>query len=70
MKDKKLLSRIATLEFVNDQVVAELNDVDQLLRSIGFSHGLKSLKKAAEEIYQFQLGDEFFPPDSEESPPS
>ena len=48
----KLLKRLAHLEFINDQIATELQQVDALLRSIGFSEGLKSVKGAAKEIYE------------------
>jgi hypothetical protein len=51
MQIKQMLDRIAHLEFVNDQIAAELHEVDVLLRQIGFSDGLKSMKAAAREIY-------------------
>lgn len=49
---KALNDKVAKLEFVNDQVVAELQSTDKLLRSIGFSDGLQSVKVAAQEIYE------------------
>jgi len=48
---KKLLEKIAQLEFMNDQIATELQYVDRLLRSIGFIEGLKTVKKAAKELY-------------------
>jgi hypothetical protein len=62
MDNDELQDKIAHLEFVNDQVVAELQTTDELLRSIGFSEGLKSVKVAAQEIYEQEkrraVGDE------------
>lgn len=52
MQMKDLLERVAHLEFINDQIAAELREVDELLRAIGFSEGLKSVKAAAKEIYR------------------
>ncbi|HXF28458.1 MAG TPA: hypothetical protein VN457_01290 [Chlamydiales bacterium] len=52
MDVKKMLEKMAHLEFVNDQVVAELQSTDQLLRRIGFADGLSSVKSAAQEIYE------------------
>ncbi len=52
MHMEKLLEKIARLEFINDQVVAELQNTDKLLRSIGFSEGLKGVKSAAREILE------------------
>jgi len=50
MHMEKLLEKIARLEFINDQVVAELQNTDKLLRAIGFADGLKGVKSAAREI--------------------
>jgi len=54
MDTHQLLERIAHLEFVNDQISMELQETDKLLRMIGFSEGLHSVKKAALEIYNFE----------------
>lgn len=52
MTNKKLLEKVAHLEFVNDQMSAELQYLDTLLKSVGFSEGLKSVKSAAQEILE------------------
>jgi hypothetical protein len=52
MSTKKLLEKVAYLEFVNDQMSAELQYLDSLLKSVGFSDGLKSVKCAAQEILE------------------
>jgi hypothetical protein len=54
MDNEKLQERIAQLEFQNDQLVAELEYVDQLLRSVGFTEGLKSVKAAAQELAEYE----------------
>ena len=54
MENEKLQERIAQLEFQNDQLTAELEYVDQLLRSVGFSEGLKSVKAAAQELSEYE----------------
>ena len=51
---EKLLERIAQLEFLNDQLTAELHYVDRLLRSVGFSDGLNSVKSAAQELFDYE----------------
>lgn len=58
MKKKDLSARIAKLETINDQLLAELQYLDQLARQIGFEDGLKSLKSAAQEILEHQDDDE------------
>jgi hypothetical protein len=45
-----LQERIAKLEFQNDQLATELSYLDALLRRIGFSEGLSSVKSAAYEL--------------------
>lgn len=50
MKNKRLNKKIAYLEFENDQLHAEIAYVDRLLRMIGFSEGLETIKLAAREI--------------------
>jgi hypothetical protein len=47
---QKLLTRIAQLEFQNDQLGAEISYDDQLLRAVGFTEGLASVKAAALEL--------------------
>lgn len=50
MTKKQLLSKIAVLESVNDQLSAEVSYVDQLMRVVGFSGGLETVKATAQEI--------------------
>jgi len=52
MDKEKLLKRIAELESQNDQLVAELRYLDQLLREAGFINGLATLKSAALELIE------------------
>lgn len=60
MKKKLDLNKeVARLEFANDQLLAELAYIDQLMRQVGFSEGLASLKATAQELYDtHQMGDE------------
>lgn len=51
---EKLKEKIAQLEFQNDQLVAELDYVDELLRSVGFTDGLASVKDAAQELFDYE----------------
>lgn len=50
MEDKILIDRIAYLESLNDQLEAELDHVDVILKQSGFPRGLESLKDVAEEL--------------------
>lgn len=61
MDENELLERIAQLEFENDQLLSEMQDVDRLLRKVGFIDGLQSLKDAARELA------DSFPPDDTSS---
>lgn len=45
-----LEKKIAYLEFVNDQLLTEIQYVDQLLKLVGFTEGLKTIKSAAQEV--------------------
>ena len=47
-----LQRQIGCLEFVNDQLAAEISYVDRLLREIGFAGGLETVKAAAAEIVE------------------
>jgi hypothetical protein len=44
--------KIAYLEFVNDQLISEIQYVDRLLRLIGFPEGLETIKSAAQEVME------------------
>lgn len=50
MTKAQLQKKIAHLESVNDHLLTEVGYVDQLMRMIGFSEGLKTVKVTAEEI--------------------
>ena len=52
MDKEKLLKRISELETLNDQLVAELNYLNQLLKQVGFENGLMTLKMAAQELLE------------------
>ncbi len=52
MTKKELERQIAGLESINDQLISELAYVDKLMRDVGFSHGLDTVKATAEEIYE------------------
>ena len=50
MNDKDYEKKIAKLESVNDQLQAEFNHLNLLLKKVGFEDGIKSLKEAAKEL--------------------
>ena len=54
----KLEKRLAQLETVHDQLITELQYVDQLMKLVGFTNGISSLKESAHEFHQ--NGNKFF----------
>jgi len=54
MEKKELITKIAQLETINDQLITELEYLDLLIRQIGFEQGLSTLKSAALEILEEQ----------------
>jgi hypothetical protein len=54
MDEQAMREKISNLEFQNDQLTAELEYVDQLLRSVGFTDGLTSVKAAAQELSEYE----------------
>lgn len=52
MNKEELLKRISELESLNDQLIAEIRYLDELLREVGFEDGLKTLKFAAKELIE------------------
>lgn len=50
MTKAQLLKKIAVLESINDQLTAEVSYVDNLMRLVGFSEGLATVKETAKEI--------------------
>lgn len=51
-KVRSLETKVARLESINDQLIAELQYVDQLLRLAGFDNGLQMAKMAASELIE------------------
>lgn len=51
-REEELKKKISELESLNDQLSAEMQYLDQLLRGVGFEEGLKTLKQAAQELLQ------------------
>ena len=50
MTKTQLMKKIAVLESINDQLSAEVEYVDRLMRMLGFSEGLLTVKSTAQEI--------------------
>lgn len=58
MEKEELQKRVSELETINDQLVAELAYLDQLLRQVGFEKGLITLKIAAQELIEEEYSDQ------------
>ncbi len=52
MNKAQLQKKIAHLEFIHDQLEAEIIYVDTLLKSVGFPRGLASAKEVALELLE------------------
>lgn len=50
MKKEDLYRRLAYLESINDLLVTELENINELMKVIGFANGNATLKKTAEEM--------------------
>ncbi len=50
MTKAQLKKKIAYLESINDQLQTEVTYVDNLMRMIGFSEGLSTVKASANEM--------------------
>lgn len=52
MTKKDLLKKVAYLESINDHLLTELGYLDHLMRLVGFSEGLETVKLTAEELVE------------------
>lgn len=52
MKEKELIKKIAKLETINDQLIAEFSYLNKITKKLGFQEGIKTLKEAAKELLQ------------------
>lgn len=52
MTKEQMLKKISELESINDQLLAEIRYLDQLLKEVGFEEGLKTFKCAARELIE------------------
>lgn len=57
MTKKDLISKVAHLESLNDHLLTELGYVDRLMRLVGFSGGLETVKLTAQELYEAEKDD-------------
>ena len=58
MAINQLRQRLAHLESVNDQLATELSYVDTLMRKLGFSDGIETVKASAEELMEEEVKEE------------
>lgn len=52
METEDLIKKLAHLESVNDMLLTELGYVDHLMRLVGFSEGLATVKATARELHR------------------
>lgn len=52
MTKEELLKKKAYLESINDQLLTELQNLDSLMRLVGFTDGLATVKATAQALYQ------------------
>jgi DnaJ-domain-containing protein 1 len=58
MGEEELKSKIAQLESINDQLQTEIENVDSLLRLLGFANGLETAKETAKDLLFEMQSDE------------
>ncbi len=49
-QEERIKKRLSELESLNDQLMAEMQYLDRLLKEVGFENGLQTLKMAALEL--------------------
>ncbi|CDR33022.1 hypothetical protein [Criblamydia sequanensis] len=55
MTKAQLKRKIALLESINDHLQTEVSYMDELMKMVGFQHGLETVKAAAGEIIRQKL---------------
>lgn len=50
MESMNLEEKLVELEFINGELIAEYNEIDQVLRAVGFPQGMASLKDVAGDL--------------------
>lgn len=50
MKKAELQKKLAYLESINDLMITELDHINSLMKLIGFSNGIATVKRTAEEM--------------------
>jgi hypothetical protein len=57
MTKKDLIKKISQFESLNDHLLTELTYVDNLMRLVGFTDGLETVKLTAHELYAAEKKD-------------
>jgi len=57
MTKAELQKKIARIESLNDFIGTELCQIDEMMRKIGFSNGLQTVKSTANEIISKNIKD-------------
>jgi len=60
MSKEELFKKLASLETLNDQLITELAQVDHLMRQVGFSDGVATVKATAQECCEQDFDEEMF----------
>lgn len=55
---EQLIKKMSQLETMNDQLMSELVYIDQLMRSVGFTNGLETVKITAKELLEKESREE------------
>jgi len=50
MEKQEMIEKLAFLEFEHDQLIAEYDELDELLHAIGFPNGVHSIKQVAADM--------------------
>lgn len=52
MTKAELQKKIARLESINDQLITEIENLDEMMRMVGFTNGIETVKATAQEIIE------------------
>lgn len=55
MNSQELMRQVARLESMNDHLLAEIGEIDQLMRLLGFVEGINTLKQSARELCDSEM---------------
>ncbi len=52
MNELEIRRKIAYLEFANDQIASEIEEIDEMMKVLGFTYGLETVKETAWNLYE------------------